>query len=144
MPKTLRLMTVLGTGTCWEVRRSADGLVVARLSGAIDDAGSAAWRHAVDEAKPNALFIDATAATSSTSLVSRAAMAVFVRGLVARGVRVDVVANEHMSVVCRTVLRVAGADQVTIMHHDKAPEALRAALARAVAQKPPSPRTANV
>jgi hypothetical protein len=134
MAQLLQLMSVLGTGPCWEVRRSADGLVVAKLSGAIDDAGSAAWRHSVEKADPAALFIDATAATSSTSLVSRAAMAVFVRGLVGRGVRVDVVANEHMSIVCRTVLRVAGANEVKLLPRDQAPEALREALARTVKQ----------
>lgn len=126
-------MTVIGRGPCWEVRRADDsGLVAVRLSGAIDDDGSAAWRGAVSAAAPTALFIDATGATSSTSLPSRAALAMFVRQLVAGGVRVEVVANQHMSIVCRTVMRLAGAQNVMLLQHEQAPQALRDAIAGAV------------
>jgi hypothetical protein len=126
-------MGLVGRGDCWEVRRDAEnGLVAVRLTGAIDDGGSAAWRDAVASADPRALFIDATGSTAATSLSSRAALAMFIRTLVARDVRVEVVANEHMSVVCRTVMRLAGAQNVMLIKRQEAPQALRQAITAAV------------
>lgn len=126
-------MGFVARGDCWEVRRDAEnGLVAVRLSGAIDDGGSAAWREAVASAEPRALFMDATGSTAATSLSSRAALAMFIRNLVARDVRVEVVANEHMSIVCRTVMRLAGAQNVMVIKRHEAPQALRQAITAAV------------
>lgn len=58
-----------------------------------------------------------------------------VRDLVAKGVRVEVVANEHMSIVCRTVMRLAGAQHVALVQREQAPQALHNAIA-AAAVKP--------
>lgn len=116
-------MPIIAQGAAWTLYRDGARVMLVRFHGVIDDDASNAWRAAAQasfdkDGFPRVAFVAPSEGSAATTLVSRMKTAAFLRYTAQHVERVIIESNRETTFVIRTILRTAGAANVSLVDVD--------------------------